>query len=250
MELSYKLEIFEGPLDLLLHLVEKNKVDISEIPIALVAGQYLEHVREMGDCPMEVMSGFLEMAATLIYIKTKMLLPRHREQEGEAGLSAEEEKDALVARLLEYKKFKTLAKELADMQEAGGRHFYKSPSLPAGLLDDIPRPDPQELLAGLAFADLYKVFCSLLRQSDDRVDPVRSGFGKIRKESHTVHEKMEELLAGGKRGVKRSFREILAAEPERMGMIVLFLAVLELVKGGRIQARQSDAFDDILIEYL
>ena len=113
--ITYKLEHFEGPLDLLLHLIEKNKVDIYDIPIVEITAQYLEYVRNMEREDLNLVSEFLVMAATLLDIKAKMLLPKEVDEEGEEV----DPRAELVARLLEYKRYKILAEELADRRRAG-----------------------------------------------------------------------------------------------------------------------------------
>ena len=126
MELSYKLEAFEGPLDLLLHLIEKNKVNIYDIPIAMITDQYLEYVRHMEEESLDVVSEFLVMAATLLDIKARMLLPKEVNGEGEE----EDPRAELVARLLEYKTYKYMSMELKDMELDAEKIFYKSPTVP------------------------------------------------------------------------------------------------------------------------
>ena len=126
MELSYKLESFEGPLDLLLHLIEKNKVNIYDIPIATITDQYLEYVRHMEEESLDVVSEFLVMAATLLDIKARMLLPKEVNEEGEE----EDPRAELVARLLEYKTYKYMSMELKDMELDAEKIFYKSPTVP------------------------------------------------------------------------------------------------------------------------
>ena len=131
--ITYKLEHFEGPLDLLLHLIEKNKVDIYDIPIVEITAQYLEYVRNMEREDLNIVSEFLVMAATLLDIKAKMLLPKEVNEEGEEV----DPRAELVSRLLEYKRYKILAEELADREEGAARHFYKNSSLPPEVANGI-----------------------------------------------------------------------------------------------------------------
>ena len=120
MELSYKLEKFEGPLDLLLHLIEKNKINIYDIPIAEITDQYLEYVSCMEEESLDVVSEFLVMAATLLDIKARMLLPREVSEEGEE----EDPRAELVERLLEYKTYKYMSLELKDREVDADQVFY------------------------------------------------------------------------------------------------------------------------------
>ena len=142
--ITYKLEHFEGPLDLLLHLIEKNKVDIYDIPIVEITAQYLEYVRNMEREDLNIVSEFLVMAATLLDIKAKMLLPKEVNEEGEEV----DPRAELVSRLLEYKRYKILAEELADREEGAARHFYKNSSLPPEVAKYQPPADLDELLDG------------------------------------------------------------------------------------------------------
>lgn len=128
MELSYKLEKFEGPLDLLLHLIEKNKVNIYDIPIAEITDQYMEYVRQMDEENLDVVSEFLVMAATLLDIKARMLLPKEVNEEGEE----EDPRAELVMRLLEYKKYRLMSEELKDMGVRGGPGVLQGSDDPAG----------------------------------------------------------------------------------------------------------------------
>ena len=126
MAISVKLEVFEGPLDLLLHLIDKNKIDVYDIPIAEITEQYLDYIRKMPTEDMNVMSEFLVMAATLLDIKCKMLLPREVNEEGEE----EDPRAELVERLLEYKMYKYMAYELKDRQMDAGQVLYRVKNLP------------------------------------------------------------------------------------------------------------------------
>ena len=121
MAISVKLEVFEGPLDLLLHLIEKNKVDIYDIPIVEITAQYLEYIQNMETEDMNIMSEFLVMAATLLDIKCKMLLPKEVNEEGEE----EDPRAELVQKLLEYKMYKYMSYELKDRQVDAGRTLFK-----------------------------------------------------------------------------------------------------------------------------
>ncbi|MBR3734783.1 MAG: segregation/condensation protein A, partial [Lachnospiraceae bacterium] len=131
MAISVKLEAFEGPLDLLLHLIEKNKVDIYDIPIAEITAQYLEYIHAMEREDMNVMSEFLLMAATLLDIKCRMLLPREVNEEGEE----EDPRAELVQKLLEHKMYKYMAFELKDRFVDAGRSVYKEPTMPEAVLN-------------------------------------------------------------------------------------------------------------------
>ena len=190
MELSYKLEKFEGPLDLLLHLIEKNKINIYDIPIAEITDQYLEYVSCMEEESLDVVSEFLVMAATLLDIKARMLLPREVSEEGEE----EDPRAELVERLLEYKTYKYMSLELKDMEVDADKVFYKAPTIPREVEKYEEPVDLDQLLDGLTLSKLQKIFESVMKRREDKIDPVRSTFGTIKKEPVSLEEKIEAVL--------------------------------------------------------
>ena len=178
MAIPVKLQVFEGPLDLLLHLIEKNKVDIYDIPIVEITEQYLEYVRQIPKDDMNTMSEFLVMAATLLDIKCKMLLPKEEDEEGEE----EDPRAELVQKLLEYKMYKYMSYELKDMSMGADRHLFKKPSIPKEVLDYQAPVDYSELIGDSNLALLNELFQNICKRQEDRIEPIRSNFGKIRKE--------------------------------------------------------------------
>lgn len=142
--LRYKLDVFEGPLDLLLQLIEKNKIDIYDIPIAEITEQYLDYVNRLEEEDLDIVSDFLVMAATLLEIKSRMLLPRELDEEGEEI----DPRAELVERLLEYKKYKYISRILREKEEDADRVFYGSGAMPEEVLRYMPPLDLTELLKG------------------------------------------------------------------------------------------------------
>ncbi|MCR5396412.1 MAG: segregation/condensation protein A [Lachnospiraceae bacterium] len=244
MEMKFKLEAFEGPLDLLLHLIDKNKVNIYDIPIVEITDQYLEYIDEMKRQDLNVMSEFLVMAATLLNIKSKMLLPKEVVEEEEE----EDPRAELVQQLLEYKMYKTYAYELRDRQVDANQIFYKVPTIPDEVLAYEEPVDVDELISDLTLNKLNVVFQSVLKRQKGRVDPVRSRFGEIKKEEVSVDEKMTEISAYAKSHKRFSFRELLEKQSSKVQVIVTFLVILELMKSGEIHIVQENIFDDIQIE--
>ena len=245
MAIELKLEAFNGPLDLLLHLIEKNKVSIYDIPIALITQQYMEYIDAMTqkNLQMDVMSEFLVMAATLLDIKSRMLLPAEKDEEGEEIDPREE----LVAQLLEYKMYKYMSYELRDRMEEASRRLYKPDTTPKEVLSFRPEIDPAELTADLTLQKLHAVFDSVLRRQTDKIDPIRSRFGTIEKEEVSMEDKLLEVADYAKKRKRFSFRELLTKQKSRMQTIVAFLAMLELMKYGIIEASQEETAGDILI---
>ena len=246
MELSYKLETFEGPLDLLLHLIEKNKVNIYDIPIATITDQYLEYVRNMEEESLDVVSEFLVMAATLLDIKARMLLPKEVNEEGEE----EDPRAELVARLLEYKTYKYMSMELKDMELDAEKIFYKDPTVPKEVKEYEQPVDLDKLLDGVTLAKLEQIFKSVMRRQQDKIDPIRSTFSTIKKEPVSLEDKIVSVLDYARRHRKFSFRMMLTRQKDRTEIVVTFLALLELMKVGKIHLTQDNLFDDMLIEAL
>lgn len=244
MELTVKLQVFEGPLDLLLHLLDKNKVNIYDIPIVEITNQYMEYIREMKRQDLNVMSEFLVMAATLIDIKSKMLLPAKETEEEES----EDPRAELVEQLLEYKMYKCISYELKDRQMDAEKVMFKEPTIPDEVAAYEEPVDLEELMADVTLKKLNDIFKSIMRKQEDKIDPVRSKFGKIEKEEVSLSDKMVYLEQYAMTHPHFSFRSLLEAQCGKMEIIVTFLAVLELMKMGKITIYQDKIFDDIRIE--
>ena len=246
MALDIKLSDFEGPLDLLLHLIDKNKIDIFDIPISVITDQYMEYIHAMETENLGVMSEFLVMAATLLDIKCRMLLPAEVNEEGEE----EDPREELVQRLLEYKKYKSLSYDLKDRMDSAAGHFFKDQQLPGEVLMYREPVDPQELLKDITLQKLNEIFQSVIRRQETRIDPIRSRFGKIEKEEISLSDKMLEMRAYAKKNRRFSYRSLLTRQSSRTQMVVTFLSILELMKMGHIHVDQNTLFGEIEIEVL
>lgn len=243
MELTVKLQAFEGPLDLLLHLIEKNKVSIYDIPIVEITEQYLDYIREMERQDLNVVSEFLVMAATLIDIKCKMLLPREVDEEGEEI----DPRAELVEQLLEHKMYKFMAEELKDRQMDAGRSLYKNPTIPEEVLNYVAPVDIDELLSEITLKKLNSIFKNVMKRQEDRIDPIRSQYGNIEKEDVSIEDKfidVEQFILENK---EFTFRELLNRQSTKMEIVVTFMVVLELMKAGRIRILQEETFGEIYI---
>lgn len=245
-KLAFKINEFEGPLDLLLHLIEKNKFNIFDIPIVEITEQYLEYVNAMNEADLDVMSEFLVMAATLISIKAKMLLPKEEEEEEEE----EDPRAELVRRLLEYKMYKYASYELKDMELDGQKAYFKEASIPKEVLEYKETVDPADVIGDTTLTKLNEIFNQVMRRTVDRVDPIRSKFGTIEKEEVRIEDKMEEIKTNikGLKGI--NFRTLLEVQASKINIIVTFLAILELMKVGDIVIKQEGLFGDIIIDSL
>ena len=243
MALPIKIENFEGPLDLLLHLIDVNKFNIFDIPIVEITEQYLEFVRNMETKDLNVMSEFLVMAATLLEIKAKMLLPVEVDEEGEEIDPREE----LVQKLLEYKMYKYMSYELKDRMQTAAKAMYKNPTIPEEVEGYIEPVDLEKLIGDLTLKKLNDIFQSVMKRQNDKVDPIRSKFGKIEKEEVSLEDKLDFVEAFAKEHGTFSFRKMLEGQKSKMEIVVTFLAILELMKVGKIVIRQESAFADIVI---
>ncbi len=243
MSITVKLQVFEGPLDLLLHLIEKNKVDIYDIPISLITDQYLDYIRQMETEDLNVMSEFLVMAATLLDIKCRMLLPKEVNEEGEE----EDPRAELVEKLIEYKLFKYMSYELKDRQVDAVRTLFKGPTLPQEVEDYKEPIDYEKLVGDMDLSRLNQIFKSIMKKQEDKVDPVRSQFGKIEKDEVNLEKKMAYIENYVQSHRRFSFRSLLEVQKSKMDVVVTFLVVLEMMKMGKIVIAQQELFDDIII---
>jgi segregation and condensation protein A len=236
-----KISMFEGPLDLLFHLIEKNDIDIYDIPIAEITDQYMVFLKDMDALDMEFASEFLVMAATLIHVKSRMLLPDRK-----AMLAMEEEdpREELVIRLLQYRRCKMLAQDLRERYKVYSNAYYRLPSTPFSLDIEVQIPpqefDPEGFARAISsvntrnairFADLSAKITHILKR--DKVS--------VRDKMKLVWQK---LIANG----KMFFHEIFPTQStSKIEKVVGFLAVLELLRGNQISAEQDRPFDVILL---
>ena len=246
MAIPLKLQVFEGPMDLLMHLIEKNKIDIYDIPIVTITDQYLDYVHQMEHNDMNVTSEFLVMAATLLDIKSRMLLPREENEEGEE----EDPRDELVRRLLEYKMYKYMSEELKEKNRHAGMSYFRPQDLPEEVRSYVPPLNYEELIGDRTVQSLETVFKDVLKRKKSRVDPVRSGFGKIQKEEISVADKELYIRAYLTGHPHADFREMLELENSKEEIIVTFLVILELMKHQKIRITQEEAFGRILIDLI
>ena len=237
---SLKINDFEGPLALLFHLIEKNDVDIYDIPIASVTDQYMTFLQDMQELDMEIASEFLVMAATLIHIKTRMLLP------GKALRETEEEdpREELVVRLLQYRRCLVIAKDLKDRHARYSPAIVRLPETPKSL--GIYVQPPLQILQGAFFQDAVNAVCS---RNQLRFSDISMKISNILKRDRlSVKEKMKWLWSKLLSCKSIFFHEIFSAKnSSRLDKIAGFLAVLELLKNDKIDAEQKKPFDVILL---
>ncbi|MDR0963228.1 MAG: segregation/condensation protein A [Clostridium sp.] len=244
MAIPVKLEVFEGPLDFLLHLIDKNKIDIYDIPIVVITQQYLDYIRVMPTQDMNVMSEFMVMAATLIDIKCRMLLPKEVNEEG----IEEDPRAELVQRLLEYKMIKYMSMELRDRYVSAQMNLYRSPNLPQEVAEYQAPINYEELLGEMTLSKLHLIFEFVLKKQEDKIDPIRSQYGNVEKEEVDLEARQIHVLTYVQNHRSFRFEDLLNQGRTKMQIIVTFLIVLELMKLGTITIRQEQDDSDIWIE--
>jgi len=236
MESDYKvkLEVFEGPLDLLLYLIKKEEVDIYDIPIERITNQYMEYLSLMQLLNLEVAGEFLVMAATLMYIKSRMLLPVDQQVTDAETEEGEDPRWELIRQLVEYKKFKDAALQLGQREEQQANIFSRQgPDTGIEADKDVP-------LAEVSIFDLINAFNDVLKKASARED-----FREIMEERFTVSDKIEEILYTLRDRSEMVFGELFASVGSRAEVVVTFLALLELIRLKRLKVRQAEAFGEI-----
>lgn len=232
-QLQFKLEHFEGPLDLLLTLVRKNKVSIYDIPISMILEQYLAVVQEMQEMDLEVSSEFLVLAATLLQIKSRMLLPKP-EEEDEDALDPREE---LILRLLEYSKVKEAAEYLRPRQSIGAAMFFKAP-------DFIERPPAEWNYAGMTTENLIAAYKRAYQKLERKQPPPKHSFaGIVGHEKVSVRQKVAGIWKRLLTKSKIKFKELFQGVQSKPEAVASFLAVLELIKLKKIRIEYAENGD-------
>ena len=245
LEFAAKLDTFEGPLDLLMHLIEKNKVDIYDIPISMITDQYLEYLSQMEEVDPDVMSEFLVMAATLLDIKAKMLLPKEVDEEG----NEEDPRAELVEKLLEYKLYKYMSIELKDKAIGASWNVYKKATIPDEVEQYQAPIDLDRFLGNLTLVRLKEVFDDVIARSNEKINVQAVKYGTLQKEEVKIVDRIDFLRKRVRKNKdsKCSFRKLLEEHYTKLNVIVTFMAVLELMKAGEIQAIQDDMNNDIIL---
>lgn len=238
MPLNISLKQFAGPLDLLLHLIGKAKIDIKDIFVSEITEQYIESVHSAVDFDMEDASAFLVMAATLIEIKSRSLLPRPPKEDGDE----EDPEAALIRQLEEYKRFKETADHLQAFEKAAAAMYEKLP-------EEYPLPPPTFELTGMTLEGLIAAFTRVyLRQSKTDEETERNPFNRqIRRDIYTVQECMLLILKRIKADKEVCFDAMLSGVPCKEEVVTLFLALLEILKLGKAHIRQKGTYDRITL---
>ncbi|MCG8540953.1 MAG: segregation/condensation protein A [Clostridia bacterium] len=244
MDYEIKLEAFEGPFDLLFHLIEKNEIDIYNIPISDITEQYLDYINQMKDIDMEVASEFLVMAATLLEIKSKMLLPNPVEEQLEFDVQGLDPRRDLVLKLIEYKKYKNIADFFKEREDIYGKvHFKPQEQLEEFIKEDVVKKTELNLEEEILIKAIKRVM-----QKIEKLDMNKKKFFKeLKRDLYTVEDKISFLKNRIEKKKKIKFFDLFKEDRCRLEIVVTFLAVLELLKLKTINIKQDNIFDDILI---
>lgn len=237
MEYEIQLEIFKGPMDLLLHLIEKNEIDIYDIPISLITEQYLAYVQTIQLLNLEVVGDFLVMAATLMQIKVKMLLPQLGNGLEENGEGDDDPRLELAYKLIEYKKIKEASLSLQSLEMSQGRYYTR---VAGEFADQIMGPEGSPVKT-LAVWELMEAFKDILESLEPK--PIQA----IPKQEISIKQRMTEIIDLVTQEERVYFKKVFHDVHTKVGLITCFLALLELIRLHRVVAYQTVIFGDILI---
>ncbi|MBI4691611.1 MAG: segregation/condensation protein A [Nitrospirae bacterium] len=228
---NIKIPVFEGPMDLLLHLIKENKLDIYDIPIALITHQYLQYIEMMKELNLEIAGEFLVIAATLIHIKSKMLLPVDEEVAGE---DQEDPRLELVQRLLEYQAYKDVALTFREKEEEWLNVFHREPAIE----ETTEIGEPELYLFDISLFDLIGAFKKMLDKAPPEV-------AEITRAVLTVKDKISLIMEMLENQETIRFEDLFREDRSRSQIVVTFVALLELIRLGLVRAYQEKDFGNI-----
>ena len=229
---------------LLFHLIEKNEIDIYDIPIAQLTEQYIAFLEQAEYKNMDGMSEFLLMAATLIEIKSKLLLPKQKQEQPQ-----QDPREELVNKLLEYKKFKEITEDFKKREETAALVLYKEADKAVEKLKQSNKQDLDldKFLCGITLDNLYEAFTEVMKRRETKVDRVRSSFKSVERDLYTIDEKIDYIRDLLILRPSVSFYTIFRPKAVKMEIVVTFLALLELIKMKEVSVSQKETFSEILI---
>ncbi|SFS82306.1 ScpA family protein [Paenibacillus sp. BC26] len=245
MAVTYKLESFEGPLDLLLHLIDKAEIDIHEVSISEITDQYMDYLNAMQELELEVTSEFLVMAATLLSIKSKQLLPKppvidHDDYDDEWPDDGLDPRDELIAKLVEYRKYKQIAEQLREQEFERSLVYTKEPED----LTPFMKAVPENPVKGLNIGDLIAAFQKALRRASRR-----NVIATIQRDEISVKDRIRDIIEVLREFETVRFSKLIRDDMSRHEVVVTFLALLELMKMKHIRCYQHSLFDDIVVHW-
>ena len=234
-----KISNFDGPFNLLLHLIKKNEMNINEIRIEEIVKQYLDYINFMKELDLEITSEFIVMAATLIEIKSKTLLPKEHKEENDEDLTKE-----LLIKLNEYKKFKLIAEYFKGKNFNAGTSFTKKPEIK----EDIEEVNNFNYLKNTSMLDLYNLYNKLMRLYNEKQNHGNVIEKKIKADQYKIKDKIKLIKNSIKFRPIINFSDIIINCQCKLEVVVTFLALLEMIKNNEIIVIQNNNFDEIIIE--
>lgn len=229
-----KLDHFEGPLDLLLFFIKRDELDIYDIPISYITKEFMEYIRLIGQLDLEIAGDFILMASTLMQIKARMLLPKEVDEKGEEI----DPRADLVKALLEYKRYKELTEEFAYMESMERNKYYRDYFKEDAIETTV---DYSSYLKNITIYDLMKAFKQAI------MDQPKEIFHEIKKVSVSIDEQMNFILGKIKEKTEINFIELVSEMREKIRIVVTFVAMLELIKSGRLGLKESFVFNDFIL---
>lgn len=234
------LKQFDGPLDLLLTLVNEAKVDIENIFVSEITEQYLESMKGIDELDMESASEFLRMASTLLEIKSRALIPKQESDEDDSYMEETPEKN-LIRQLSQYKECKELAEKMKRLEKLAEAYITKIP-------EEYPLPPPNIEITNLTMEGLTRAFAEVLRRVSEREDPMDTKMREITtRDVYTVQNCMVRIQRKMRKGQKMHFREMFSEKTNKAEVIGVFLALLELIRLGKMHVLQDSAYSDIML---
>lgn len=230
-QLTFKLSEFEGPLDLLEHLIKRNKLDICNISLIAITDQYIEYINTMQEMDLEISSDFLVVATDLLYIKSKALLPKHEEEEDPEALA-----NSLTEALRQRRRMKLISERFKTMQFDGTYYFFKE-------AEAIPKPEKKEIVRidHASIEKLYDAFLTILEKTERRAPPPKDSFeGIVGREPVSVKKRATSLVSRLRTNKKISFANAFEGASHKNEIVATFLAILELMKLNHIYVYDED----------
>lgn len=243
MAYNIKIKVFEGPFDLLFHLIQKNQIDIYDIPITEITDQYILYIEKLEQLNLDITSEFLVMAATLIEIKSKMLLPIQNTEDQQLEIDDIDPRQELVNRLLEYKKYKAAAEEFKDKEKRYQRIFFKPK-------EEIILDESEESLHNIDSIDMNQLLCALNKCIDKKAKEItpEKTIRQMKRDIFTIENKTKHILELLNKENRIRFQDMFLTEYNKLEIITTFLALLELIKLNNVIAKQNNIYSDIIIE--
>lgn len=243
MALNIKVSNFEGPFDLLLHLIKKNEMDIYNIKIHEVTNQYLEYIDGMKEMDLEITSEFIVVAATLLEIKSKMLLPKDKKKDEDE--EEEDPREQLINKLIEYRKFKAAAEFLKLRKYEAGITFSKKPEI---IEEKNINYSNENLFKDITMLDLYNLYNQLMNRYISKQNTENIIQTRIPSDKFKIEDKMVEIKSRLMENIRVNFLDVVYECESKNEVVVTFLALLELIKLRAIKVLQEDNFKEIYVE--